>query len=195
MEAVISTAIDSELGLRSIVYVAFDTQDTEALRPFLSARTKEPPPVAPSREERREEPANPVSDAVSVVRNCTPAIDPVEGKNASRLGKGDVVEVRLPKESGIYEMIAKNRADFDGLVAGHIESVSRDGKGYSLVFTIAEGLRGMAELDGNYKIKLLYDGYVPDASSRSRGDLWLAPMVVLVSLVALAAVVLYVMTH
>ena len=194
METAITSAIDGGLGFRSIVYVAFDSQPADAVARFFPARPKKPA-VAPVSADNAGIPEQTVSDAVSIVHNCVAVIDPVEGKNASKLGKGDVIEVELPKDSGIYEMIAKSRSDFDGVVAGHVESVDRNGKAFSIAFTIAEGLRGIAELDGNYKIRLLFDGYAPDTSASLRRELWLAPTVVFASLIALASVVLYIMTH
>jgi len=193
METAITSAIDGELGFRSIVYVAFDSQPADAVSRFFPSHAKEP--VVPPAAADAPPPENTVSDAVSIVHDCVAVIDPVEGKNASKLGKGDVIEVELPKDSGIYEMIAKNRSDFDGIVAGHVESVDRNGKAFSITFAIAEGLRGIAELDGNYKIRLLFDGYTPDNGASLRRELWFAPTVVFASLIALASVVLYIMTH
>jgi hypothetical protein len=83
-------------------------------------------------------------------------------------------------------MIAKNRSDFDGIVAGHVESVSRNGKGFSITFAIAEGLRGIAELDGNYKIGCC-SRITPDKGASLRRELWFAPTVVFASLIALEA--------
>ena len=194
METAITSAIDGAIGFRSIVYVAFDSQPADAISRFFPARPKEPA-VSPATADDAGAPEKTVSDAVSIVHDCVAVIDPVEGKNASKLGKGDVIEVELPKDSGIYEMIAKNRSDFDGIVAGHVESVNRNGKAFSITFAIAEGLRGIAELDGNYKIRLLFDGYTPDKGASLRRELWFAPTVVFASLIALASVVLYIMTH
>ncbi len=194
METAITSAIDGEMGFRSIVYVAFDSQPADAIQPFFPARAKEPV-APPASADDAGIPEKTVPDAISIVHDCVAVIDPVEGKNASKLGKGDVIEVELPKDSGIYNMISKSRSDFDGIVAGHVESVDRNGKAFSIAFTIAEGLRGIAELDGNYKIRLLFDGYTPDTSTSLRQELWLAPTVVFLSLVALASVVLYIMTH
>ena len=194
METAITSAIDGEIGFRSIVYVAFDSQPADAMLRFFPAHPKAPV-AAPASANDSGAPEPAVSDAVSVVHDCVAVIDPVEGKNASKLGKGDVIEVQLPNDSGIYEMISKSRPDFDGIVAGHIESVDRNGKAFSITFSIAEGLRGIAELDGNYKIRLLFDGYTPEKSASLRQELWLAPTVVFASLIALASVVLYIMTH
>ena len=194
METAITSAIDGAIGFRSIVYVAFDSQPADAMSRFFPARPKEPA-VSPTTADDAGIAEKAVSDAVSIVHDCVAVIDPVKGKNASKLGKGDVIEVELPKDSGIYEMIAKNRSDFDGIVAGHVESVNRNGKAFSITFAIAEGLRGIAELDGNYKIRLLFDGYTPDKGASLRRELWFAPTVVFASLIALASVVLYIMTH
>lgn len=194
METAITSAIDGEIGFRSIVYVAFDSQPADAIARFFPARPKEPA-VSPASVDDARIPEPAVSDAVSIVHDCVAVIDPVEGKNASKLGKGDVIEVELPKDSGIYEMISKSREDFDGIVAGHVENVDRNGKAFSIAFTIAEGLRGIAELDGNYKIRLLFNGYTPDQGASLRQALWFAPAVVFASLITLASVVLYIMTH
>jgi hypothetical protein len=90
---------------------------------------------------------------------CDPVLDPIRGVAMNELSVGDDVYGRLPSDSVIYKLLAKNNSKFDGTITAKVSGILLNDLGTATVsLTLSDGIAGVMKLSGKVKVKIADEG-------------------------------------
>jgi hypothetical protein len=166
-EQAISRFCLEHLKLKSVCFVKFFAATEEDIAQFEKDKPEqtneadiksEPPfPEDPYIHDQDVEnrPENGGKNSRELFIRCDPVLDPIRGVAMNELAVGDNVYGRLPSDSVIYKLLAKNNSKFDGTVTAKVSGILLNDLGTATVsLTLSDGIAGVMKLSGKVKVKI-----------------------------------------